>query len=163
MSDLTFNALDLFIAATFFCVVMALVVWLRAKPNDKLDKQDSDLRDQRTTALFTLAGDWTSAAVNVVIGVLLGTAINGVVQLIFTGVWVVVLNIAVLSAALFFIVFLHDRLGKKIFPSGIRPAREPEKVSRKPLVQRLSLPAGLILGVVLAGAGLDDWLLSCLV
>ena len=139
---------------------MALVVWLRVKPNDKLDKQERELRNQQAAALLTQTGNWASAAVNCIIGFLLGVAINGLIQLIFTGAWVAVLNLVVLATALFFIVLLHDRLGEWLFPSGIRPARKPEKVSRKPLVRRLSLPVGLVLGVVLAGFGLDDWLLG---
>lgn len=55
-----------------------------------------------------------------------------------------------------FIVLAHDRLGIKLFPSWIRPARKPERVRRIPLLWRLSLPAGLVLGVVLAGIGTND-------
>jgi hypothetical protein len=55
---------------------------------------------------------------------------------------------------------LHDYLGKKLFPSGIRPARNAEKKNKKPLVRRLSFPTGLVLGAVLASFGLDNWLLG---
>ncbi|MHA7923564.1 MAG: hypothetical protein ACX936_00095 [Marinobacter sp.] len=153
-----FTIVDFLIALTFICVVMALVVWSRVKPEAKPDKQESEVRAQRAAAGFAQAGHWASSAVNVVIGVLLGVASNGLVQLMFTGAWAAVFNIAVLSAVLFFIVFLHDRLGKKLFPSGIRPAREPERARKTPLLRRLSLPAGLVLGVVIASLGLDDYL-----
>lgn len=154
-----FTIIDFLIASTFICMVMALVVWSRVKPDSKADKQDPEIRAQRAAAFFAQAGHWASSAVNFVIGVLLGVAINGLVRLMFTGAWAAIINIVVLSAALFFIVFLHDRLGRKLFPTGIRPAREPKGVSKKPLFRRLSLPTGLVLGVVVASLGLDDWLL----
>lgn len=160
MPDLMIDTIGLVIASVFFCAVMAGVVWLRVKPSDKLDKQVTELRDRRTAALLTQAGQWASFAVNVVIGVLLGVAINGLVQLMFTGAWVAVFNLLMLAAALFLIVFLHKRLGDKLFPSGIRPARKPEKVRKTPLMRGLGLPAGLVVGVVLASLGLDDWLLG---
>ena len=53
---------------------------------------------------------------------------------------------------------LHDRSGKKLLPSGIRPARKPESARKTLLLRRLSLPAGLVLGVVLGSLGLDDYL-----
>lgn len=153
-----FSTIDLFIASTFVCVVMALVLWMQLKPGDKLDKQDSQLRNQRIAALLLQAGDWANAAVKVVIGVLLGASISGVAQLILTGAWFAVFNIGVLSVVLFLIVVLHERLGEILFPSGIRPARKPKPARKVPLARRLSLPAGLVLGVFLASLGLSDWL-----
>ena len=72
------------------------------KPDATPDKQESEVRAQRAAAFFAQAGNWASSSLNVVIGVLLGVAINGLVQLMFTGAWAAVLNIAVLSAVLFF-------------------------------------------------------------
>jgi hypothetical protein len=141
---------------------MATVVWVRVKPNDKLDTRDSGLLDQRTVARFTQVGNWANTAVNFVIGTLLGVAINGLIQLVFTGAWVAVLNLSVLAVTLFCILLLHDWLGNKLFPGGIRPAREPEKGSRTPLARRLGLPVGLVVGVLLAALGLDDWVFGWL-
>jgi uncharacterized membrane protein YfcA len=153
-----FTLIDFFIALTFFCLVLAAVVWSRFKSDAKSDKQDSEVRAQQAAEFFEQSGHWVTSAVNVVIGVLLGVVINSVVQLMFTGAWAGVLTIVVLSASLFFIVFLHDRLGNMLFPSGIRPARKPEKVRKKPMLRRVSLPAGIVLGFVLAYFGLDDYL-----
>ncbi|MEQ5814214.1 hypothetical protein J3362_01755 [Marinobacter sp. NFXS11] len=153
-----FTIVDFLIALTFICVVMALVVWSRLKPDAKPDKQESEVRARRAAAFFAQAGHWASSAVNVVIGVLLGVAINGLVKLMFTGAWAAVFNIAVLSAVLFFIVFLHDRLGKKLFPSGIRPACGSEEERKTSLVRRLSLPAGVVCGVFFTSLGLGDYL-----
>jgi cytochrome bd-type quinol oxidase subunit 2 len=160
MSDLIFNPWNLAVGAVFFCVVVGMLVWLRVKPDQTPDEEDSRLRNQRTAALFARVGNWAIAAVNVVIGVWLGVAVHGLAQLMFRGAWVAVFIVAVLAAALLLIVLLHDRLGKRLFPDGIRRARKPEVPVRTPLVRRLGLPAGLVLGVVLAGLGWDGWLLG---
>ena len=158
MSDQIFSTFELVIAATFVGVVIALSLWLREKPTEHSDAPDRALRDQRTASILGQAGHWASAAVNLVIGVLLGVAINGLARLMFSGAWLAVINLLILFAALSLIVWLHDRLGDWLFPSGIRPARKPEKARRKPLFRRLSLPAGLVLGIVLAGLGWHPWL-----
>ncbi len=163
MSDLMFNTLILSIAPLCICIVVAVFVWLRVKSSSKLDKQDAESHDQQTAAFLTQAGDWASAVVNLVIGILLGMALYGLVQLTFAGAWVLVLSLVALGVGLLFIVLLHERLGNWLFPSGIRPAHKPEKPRKKPLVRRLALPAGLVVGLVLTGFELDDrlfgWLL----
>jgi len=158
MLDQIFSTVDLVIASTFVCLVMAMVVWLRAKPSEKRDKHDSSLHDQRTATLLGQIGHWSMALVNIVIGVLLGVAINGLARLMLSGAWVAVFTLLALFAALFLIVWLHDRLGETLFPSGIRPARKPKRVRKTPLFRRLSLPVGLVLGVLLAALGWDQWL-----
>jgi fatty-acid desaturase len=141
---------------------MAVVLWLRVRSGSKLDKKDAELHNQRTAELFMQAGNWASTAVNVVIGVLLGIAIHGVAGLLLRGAWFYVVILVVLSAALFLIVRLHGFIGEKLFPSGIRPARNPQAKRKRPLTRRLSFPAGLVLGIVLAAFGLDDPLIGWL-
>jgi len=158
MFDQIFSPFDLVIASAFICLVIAMVVWVRVKPKDTGDTHDSKLRDQRTATLLDQIGHWAMASVNFVIGVLLGVAINGLARLMLSGAWVAVFTLLALSAALFLIVWLHDRLGEKLFPSGIRPARKPKRVRKTPLFRRLSLPVGLVLGILLAALGWDQWL-----
>lgn len=47
-----FTLVDFLIALTFICVVMALVVWSRIKPDATPDKQESEVRAQRAAAFF---------------------------------------------------------------------------------------------------------------
>ena len=54
------------------------------------------------------------------------------------------------------------KLFDRLFPIGIRPARNPRPQSPKPLVRVLSLPVGFMLGVVLAGLDLDGTILGLL-
>ncbi|MEH6557060.1 MAG: hypothetical protein V7708_04635 [Oceanicoccus sp.] len=162
MSNLMFYTIILSIASTGICVVLAVSVWLRLRSINKPEQQDSELHGKRIDALVMQSGDWANAAVNVVIGVFLGIAINGLVQLISTGLWYVAVLIVVIAAVLFFFESRLDGLFEKVFPSGIRAARKSKKVRKAPLARRLSLPAGLVFGIVLAGLGLDDRLLGWL-
>jgi uncharacterized protein YacL len=100
------------------------------------------------------------ATVNVVIGIFLGVAVNGLAQLMSTSFWPVAVIILLLVAILFFFESLIASLVDRIFPSGIRPARKPQKVRRAPLPRRLSLPVGLVLGLILARLGLDGVVLG---
>lgn len=77
-------------------------------------------------------------------------------ELMLRVAWFYVVILVALSAALFLIVRLHDFIGGKLFPSGIRPARNLQAKRKKPLLRRLSFPAGLVVGIVLAALGLDD-------
>lgn len=156
MSDLMSNTIILSMASTGICVVMAVVVWLRLRSSSKLDKRDSELHDQRTAKILMRTGDWANTAIKVVIGVFLGVAAHGVAELMLRGAWFLVLIIALLSAGLFLVVLLHDFIGEKLFPSGIRPARKQQTKPKVPLLRRLSLLAGLVLGIVLAALELDD-------
>jgi|GEM_PF-749713 len=162
MSDLIFYTIILAIVSTGIGVVLAVSVWLRVKSIIKPEQQDSELRGKQIDALVMQSGDWANAAVNVVIGVFLGIVINGLVQLISTGLWSVAVLIVVLAAVLFFLESWFDGLFEKVFPSGIRPARKPKKVRKAPLARRISFPSGLVLGIVLAGLGLGDRLLGWL-
>ena len=162
MSDLMLNTIIFSIASTGICVVIAVVVWLRIRSSNKPDKYDSELHDQRTAMLLMKTGEWVNTAMKVMIGVLMGMAIHGVAELMLRGAWFYVLLIVVLSIGLFLLVLLHEFIGEKLFPSGIRPARKPRTILKAPLSRRLSLPAGLVIGIALAALGLDeplfDWL-----
>ena len=162
MSDLMFNEIIFSIASIGVFVVMAVALWLRVRSGSKHEKKDVELHDQRTAVLVMQADDWFSAVVNAVIGVLLGGAIYRLAELMLSGAWFYVVILVVLAAALFLIVQLHDFIGEKLFPSGIRPARNPQAKRKKPLLRRLSFPAGLVVGIVLAAFGLDDPLIGWL-
>jgi small-conductance mechanosensitive channel len=156
--DDLFGPTDLIIASTFVCVVLAVVVWSRVQSGGRRKASEGGVRGPHPTALFPLLLDWILSAMNFVIGILLGVALNGLIQLVASGAWVAVLNLVVLAISLFLIVKLHGLLGETLFPSGIRPARNPKKKPKPPAIRRFSLPTGLALGVLLAQFGLTDWL-----
>lgn len=105
------------------------------------------------------ASDWMNAAVNVVIGALLGSATYGLAQLVASGSWLMALILVLLAAGLFLIVVLSDKLFDLFSGVRFRPAKNPKP---KPLPRVLSLPLGFVLGVVLAVLGLDTAILDLL-
>ncbi|MEN1729542.1 MAG: hypothetical protein AAGJ52_13985 [Pseudomonadota bacterium] len=107
-------------------------------------------------------GDWLNAAVNFVIGVLLGIAADGLLQLASSGQWFLALLIPVLFAGWFLFMLLLDKGMDRLFPSGIRPAKTSKEKAPMPLPRLLGLPAGAVAGVVLARLGLAAPLLNLL-
>jgi hypothetical protein len=160
MSDLMLYTIILSIASISICVVLAVSVWLRARSINKPEQQNSELCGKRVDVLVMQSGDWANAAVNVVIGVFLGIVINGLVQLISTGLWFVAVLIVMLAGVLLLLESWFDDLFEKVFPSGIRPVRKSQKMRKATLTRRLSLSSGLVLGIVLAGLGLDARILG---
>ena len=121
-------------------------------------RPNSEAGGKRTEETVMQAGDWIYAMVNVVVGVFLGVVIEGLVRLMTTAFWPVAVLILLPSAALFFFESLFDGLVDRVFSRGIRPARKPQTGNRTPL--RLSLPTGVVLGVVFARLGLGNRLLG---
>lgn len=104
-------------------------------------------------------GDWFNATAFLAIGLLLGLALANMVPLLGTPFWPVVILIPLLFAGVLVFDSLLGRLFERIFPSGVRPASHPAPKERRPLGLLLSLPAGLVIGVIGARFGLDDLLL----
>lgn len=107
-------------------------------------------------------GDWFNSLCNIVIGLFLGLATHGLANLIGAGLWVSALILVVPFALLMFFDQTLDRLFDRLFPSGVRPARVPAPSRRKPLIRTLSLPAGVVLGVLAAALGLSDVILAAI-
>lgn len=105
-------------------------------------------------------GDWFTAAINLVIGVLLGSAADGLVKLATTAFWPLAVVIPLLLAGVFLFSWVLDVLTDRLFTIGIRPARKPKQEGRTPLPRFLSLPVGVVLGVAIARLGLDDRILE---
>lgn len=101
-------------------------------------------------------GDWFNAAFNLAIGVLLGSAADGLVQLATTASWPLAVIIPLLFAGVFLFSWALDAVTDRLFIIGVRPAHRPKEDGRTPLPRLLSLPVGLVLGVVFARLGLDD-------
>ena len=107
-------------------------------------------------------GDWLNTTVNFLIGILLGSVAYGLVQLFASGSWLMALMLIVLGGGFFLFMVLSDKLFDKVFPIGIRPAKNPTPQPPKPLLRVLGLPFGLMVGVVLAFLDLDGALLGFL-
>ncbi len=123
------------------------------------DKQASATPGQRRSMR---AGDWFHAAVNLAIGTLLGSAAHGLLQLVVSGAWVMAAIGVTLAVVLYLIVIAVDRLSDRLFTLGVRPPHPALASGKKPLPRVLSLPAGLVVGLLLAVLNLDATLLAML-
>lgn len=67
------------------------------------------------------AGDWFYAAINVAIGILLGSAFYNLVQLVIDGFWLVAIVTLILFGGLFLLILLSDTLLDRSSPLGSDP------------------------------------------
>jgi hypothetical protein len=106
------------------------------------------------------ASDWFNAVINLIIGLLLGSFVDGLVQLVATGLWLSAGIITLLFGGLFLAMLVFDKVTDRLFSIGIRPAPRQQVKGRTPLLRLVSLPMGVLLGVLLARLGLDDKILG---
>lgn len=104
-------------------------------------------------------GDWFNGAAILAVGFFLGLAINAIVPLIGTPFWPVALLIPILFGGIFLFDAVLDGLFARIFLRGVQPARQQQAKERKPLALLLSLPVGILTGVIGAQFGLGELLL----
>ena len=102
--------------------------------------------------------DWKSAGFNLAIGILLGSAVFGMVRLVVDGFWVTAVIAAVISVGLFLFMVISDKILDRLFTIGVKPSSVQYPQRRHPLLRRLSLPGGFILGLMIAMLGLDAWI-----
>jgi hypothetical protein len=102
--------------------------------------------------------DWFDAVAFLAVGLCLGLALDGLLELDGATFWVAALAIPITFWGLIAVAGVADRLIEKIFPLGIKPARAPQPKERKPLAVLFSLPAGVIAGMAAARLGLTGLL-----
>jgi len=107
-------------------------------------------------------GDWADAAILFLIGLLLGTSVDGLVQLATTAFWPMAVIIPLLFGGLFLLVLVSEKWLDRLFLIGVRRVNKPKEEGRTPLLRLLSLPAGVVAGAVLARLGLDTVVLGWL-
>ena len=103
--------------------------------------------------------DWVNAGVNLAIGVLLGSAVFGLVRLAVDGFWVTAVIAALIFAGFFLFMKVSDKILDRLFTIGVKPSSVEYPQRRHPLLRRISLPGGFILGLMIAMLGLDTWIL----
>ena len=107
-------------------------------------------------------GDWCNSAVNLVIGVLLGLTAYGLMQLVTTGAWTLVIVILVGAAGVILLEFGIYRLFAWLLPSGIRAPTSHYPKARAPLIRLLGFPSGFLIGAIFAHFNLGNSLLEML-
>jgi uncharacterized membrane protein YfcA len=106
--------------------------------------------------------DWFDAVFFIVIGALLGSVASNLMQLTSTAFWIMVVISLLIFSGVFLFELVTDKLIDRIFPSGVRAARKPQAQGRRPLILLLSLPAGFVLGILLAKFGFDNTIIELL-
>jgi hypothetical protein len=97
-------------------------------------------------------GDWLNGAALTAVGFFLGLALFNMAGLAGTPLWPLAIVIPLIFGAAFYAATLFDRLIERLFPSGVKPATNPQ---RRPIALLLSLPTGIPLGVIGAWLGVD--------
>jgi hypothetical protein len=101
-------------------------------------------------------GDWGNGAAILAVGVFLGLAIYNMIPLVGTSSWPLIIIIPVLVGGVFLFELGFNKLVDWIFPNGIKSAGRSQVKQRKPLALLLSLPTGIIIGVVGAQQGVGE-------
>ena len=117
------------------------------------ENQNSERRKMRV-------GDWFNSAINVIVGLLIGIASYGLVQLITTGFWSVAIIIIVGFAGFWLLDGIIVRIVDWIFPPGIRAPSKHYKKAKAPVIRLLSFPLGFVSGGILAHLGLGNSLIE---
>ena len=104
--------------------------------------------------------DWFNSAGLCIVGLYLGLVVHGMSQLIGTALfWPILFIIVIMWGTMCFFDNIISGVFDWMFPNGIKPATGPPTKERKPLARLLSLPSGIVLGVIFAELGLRDTLL----
>lgn len=99
--------------------------------------------------------DWINTGFLLLIGLLLGIALDYIGQLVAMGFWVIAVILLLLFLAVFLFELLMDKIVNRIFTIAVRQVNEPSERKKKPLMVILSFPSGVLLGVLLARVGLS--------
>lgn len=89
----------------------------------------------------------------------MGFAVDNMFQLGRTAFWPLIFVVPILFAGVFLFVWGFDRLIDRMFPSGVRARDAKTAKERRPLALLLSLPSGVVIGLIAAQFGLADLLL----
>ena len=160
MSDLT----GIIIFAVAACLIIAVGVWLFLRTEINTNRAESAATGSESGRINERrrmqTGDWFNAAISLIIGMLLGSVIDGLAQFITTGLWLPAVAIVFLGAGFFLFMLVFDKVGDRLFSIGMRPAPKRQAKGPTPLPRFISLPVGVVLGVVLARLGFDDTILG---
>lgn len=105
-------------------------------------------------------GDWLNVIAFLGIGFFLGLALDRLLLLQGALFWITAIGIPILVWAVIAATNVFNGLIDRIFPSGIKPARDPRTDERKPLAVLLSVPVGIVVGFAGGHFGLAELFLS---
>ncbi len=103
--------------------------------------------------------DWITGAAFLAMGVYLGLALSGLIELEGAAFWFTVVFVVIPFGFVFLLVFYMHDVVDRVLNGTIIPASVKRWRKRKPVPLLLSLPAGVVIGVVGAQFGLTEVLL----
>ena len=160
MSGLT----GIIIFAVVACLIIAMGVWLCMRTEMNTNRTESEASGSEGGRINERrrmqTGDWFNAAISLIIGMLLGSVVDGLAQLVTSGLWLPAVAIVLLGAGFFLFMLVFDKVSDRLFSIGMRPAPKRQAKGPTPLPRLISLPVGIVLGVVLARLGFDDTILG---
>lgn len=158
-------------APVVFCIVLAVALGttLRRRGDDSGNNRDNN-RFESGASLQRAGpadgvlqpGDWLYIVGYAVLGVWLGIALDGLVWLLTNDYWIVAILLVLMFGGIVLFDALLDRGIDRLFPGGVRKVLKSARQRRSPWLRRWSLPAGVVLGVILARLGLDSLLVGAL-
>jgi len=160
MSDLTGIIIFSVVACLIIAVGVGLFMGIELNNNraeSGASGSESGSVNERRRMQF---GDWLNAAISLIIGMLLGSVVDGLAQLVTTGLWLSAVVIVLVGAGFFLFMLVFDKLSDRLFLIGVRPATKQQAKGRTPLPRLVSLPVGVVLGVVLTRLGFDGAILG---
>lgn len=101
-------------------------------------------------------GDWFNGLAILGVGVLIGVIIDMLFQLSGAAFWISAIGAPLIFGGVLFLGTIIDKLIDKLFPSGFNKPRTSKAKERKPLAIILSLPVGIVIGIIGAQFGLGD-------
>lgn len=161
-------------APLVFCIVLAVALGTtRRRGDDWRNGRDNHHDTDRSEPATTLRrespadgvlqpADWLYIVAYAVVGVWLGIALDGLVWLLTNDYWVVAVLLVLMFGGIVLFDALLDWGVDRLFPGGVRKVLKSARQRRSPWLRRWSLPAGVVLGVILARLGLDSLLVGAL-
>ena len=141
--------------ATLTAVASATIDGANFRQQGFAKRMEADSNRERRAMNF---GDWVHAAASLAFGSFLGSLVYALTEEATTD-WPFAVFMALIIATLFFFMSIYNKLFDW-FVMGSSSDESDKK--RKPLTSLISLPAGFVLGIVLARLGLDDAILRAI-
>ena len=113
------------------------------------------MRERHKMQLF----DWVIAAGLLAVGFYLGLAVGALLQLDGFAFWFTIIYVFIPFGFVFLFIYFMDDLADRIFSGARKPAHLKHTQKRKPLALLLSLPIGLVVGVIGSQVGLTEFFL----
>lgn len=113
------------------------------------------MADRHKMQLF----DWVIAASLCAVGFYLGLALAALITMDGAAFWLTVIYVLIPFGFVFVFIYYMNDLGDWIFPGSVKSSAPARMRKRRPVLLYLSVPAGVVIGVIGAQFGLTELLI----